>query len=232
VTASLLLTAALFVPQPTPHPVRWGSWVAPPGRAALEKALQDRPRRMEAHDALVDHDEKGREHRITTCDQYEKAKKGGWSAENNAQIATESFFIAGCDIPQMLLKAKPSATSYLDDFHLDASALDVLPAGIAGLADDSDALQAAEKKGASLKQYAPDLKVQVKETHDDRLVVQGEEARYDLEVAGFGDFNGDGIEDVLIFQASYAVGGSMHIYEPVILTRTKPGAPLRTVGAR
>src|SRR5437868_5443192 len=112
-TSTLLLLAALLVPQAGPHPVRWQPWVAPPGRAALEKAMKERPRRMEPDDALVDHDEKGGEHRITTCDQYAKAIKAGWSAENNAQIATQSFFIAGCDIPSMLLKARPSATSYL-----------------------------------------------------------------------------------------------------------------------
>jgi hypothetical protein len=229
---SVVLLLAALVPQSVPHPVRWLPWVAPPGRVSLEKALKERPRRMEPDDALVDHDDKGRERRITTCDQYAKAIKAGWSAENNAQIATESFFIAGCNIPAMLLKAKPSTTSYLENFHLDAAALDVLPPSVAGLGDDSDGLQAAEKKGASLKQYAPDLKVVEKESHDDRLVLQDEESRYDLQIAGFGDFNADGIEDMLIFQASYALHGSMHIYEPAILTRVKPGGPLGFVAAK
>jgi hypothetical protein len=227
----VLLLAAL-VPQSVPHPVRWLAWVAPPGRASLEKALKERPRRMEPDDALIDHDDKGRELRITTCAQYAKAIKEGWSAENNAQIATQSFFIAGCNVPAMLLKAKPSATSYLQDFRLDAAALDVLPPAIASLGDDSDGLEAAEKKGASLRQYAPDLKVVEKETHDDRLVLQDEESRYDLQIAGFGDLNADGIEDVLIFQASYALHGSMHIYEPVVLTRIKPGGPLAFVAVK
>jgi hypothetical protein len=229
---AVLLLLAAFVPQPVPHPVRWLPWVAPPGRASLQKALKERPRRMQPDDGLVAHDDKGRERRITTCEQYAKAIKEGWSAENNAQIATESFFIAGCDIPAMLLKAKPSTTSYLQDFHLDTEALDLLPPSIASMGDNSDALEAAVKRGASLRQYAPNLKVQEKESRENRLVFQDEDGRYDLEIAGFGDFNGDGIEDMLIFLASYAVGGSMHMYEPAILTRVTQGGPLAFVAAR
>jgi hypothetical protein len=226
--AGVVLGAIVQAAQPAAsRPVRWMPWVGAPTRTALEAALKRPPSGLAADDALDNHDNRGDNHPVRTCEEYARAKKNHWTAENNAQIATESYFIKGCDLIRVLLAARPSRVSYVADLTLDASALDVLPPSIGGLNDEGDGMKSAIAKGWSLKQYDPALKVE--KSGNGRLVIADEMSRYDLEIAGYGDFNGDGVEDVLMFQASYAVGGSMHIYEPVILTRTAPGKILSTV---
>jgi len=227
---ALLLTAGVPAPpQPAPAslPVRWTATLGLPDRAALQAALAKPPLGLRADDALDNHDGKGVNHPIRTCDAYQRALKAGWSAENNAQIATEGFFIKGCALPQLILAAKPSRVSYVGTLTLGASALDVLPPSVEALNYDEDGMKAAETKGQSLRQFDSTLKVEKAEGL--RLVVANEDARYDLEIVGYGDFNNDGIEDLLLFQASYATQGTMHVYAPLILTRSTPSGVLHEI---
>ncbi len=229
-TAAFALLAGAGALAQAAHPVRWLPVIGPPDRAALEAALKKPPIGLAADDALDNHDKQGRNHPIRTCDAYAAAIKAGWSAENNAQMMTEGFFIRGCDLVRLVLAAKPSRASYVADWKLDASALAVLPPSIDDFNENSDALKKAEDQGRSLKQFNPALKVA--DADPGKFAVQDENSRYVLEIVGYGDFDGDGIEDVLLFQGSYAVGGSMHAYSPVILTRTKPAGVLSTVVAK
>ena len=225
VSIALSLQAA---PPPASLPPHWSASLGAADRAALQAALTKPPKGLAAGDALDDHDEKGRNHPIRTCAQYARALKAGWSAEDNAQIATESFFIRGCTLVEIMLKATPSRVSYVADLRLDASPLDVLPPSIADLVmGDEEGQKKAEEQGKSLRQFDPTLKVVKAEPG--QVAIENDDSRYELEIVGYGDFNGDGVEDVLLFQASYATQGTMHIYEPVVLTRTKPGAVLRLV---
>jgi hypothetical protein len=212
------------------YAVRWEARVAPPGRAGLEAQLKQPPRGMDPADELDDVDEKGENHPIRTCDEYEKAKKDGWAPANNAQGAIESWFIGTCDVVQLLLKAKPSRVSYVGDLKMDRTALDVLPPSIADMPDDSARLERAEKAGLSLRQYLPKLKILA--AAPGHLRISEVESMYDIEILGYGDFNGDGFEDVLLSQGSYATHGSMHVYDTVILTRTQPTGLLSVIAAK
>jgi hypothetical protein len=53
------------------------------------------------------------------------------------------------------------------------------------------------------------------------------EARIELEIKGFGDFNGDGIEDILLFKSDTVIEGTFYAYYPVILTRLAAGGPVK-----
>jgi hypothetical protein len=228
--AVTILAGAVGLTAQATHPVRWLPAIGPPDRAVLEAALKKPPIGLAPDDALDNHDKQGRNHPIRTCDAYAAALKAGWSAENNAQMMTEGFFIRGCDLVRLVLSAKPSRVSYLADLKLDASALAVLPPSIDDFNENSDAVTKAEKAGRSLKQFNPALKVA--DADPGKFAVQDETSRYVLEIVAYGDFDGDGVEDVLLFQGSYAVGGSMHAYSPVILTRTRPTGVLSTVVAK
>lgn len=233
-TVAALAFAAGSSPSPPPAqaslPVHWTATLGPPDRAALQAALGKPPLGLRADDALDNHDGKGVNHPIRSCDAYQRALKAGWSAENNAQMATEGFFIKGCDLPQLILAAKPSRVSYVGSLKLDAAALDVLPPSVEALNYDEDGMKAAEAKGQSVRQFDPALKVEKAEGL--HLVVANDDSRYDLEIVGYGDFNGDGIEDLLLFQASYATQGTMHVYAPLILTRTRPSGVLHEIDVK
>jgi hypothetical protein len=232
--ALLFATTVVDAQAPPPggqaFPVRWEAKVAPPGRAGLDAQMKQRPRGMEPDDALDNVDDKGENHPIRTCDDYEKAKKEGWAPANNAQGATESWFIGTCDVVKLLLKAKPSRVSYVGDLKMDRTALDLLPPSIADMPDDDARLERAAKAGLSLRQYLPKLKILAGDPG--HLRISEVESMYDIEIVGYGDFNGDGFEDVLLSRGSYATHGSMHVYDTVILTRTKPTGLLSIIAAK
>ena len=43
------------------------------------------------------------------------------------------------------------------------------------------------------------------------------------------DFNGDGLEDVLLYEATYAVGGSHRFFDLIILTRKSAGSKFEII---
>jgi hypothetical protein len=221
ITLLLILTAASGQLAQGPYPVRWTSAVGPASRQALEakvKAPVKKLRRSKIYLHLEGEPE------IRTCSDYARALKDGWSESiNNYEIAIESFFKEQCDVPWLLLAARPSRVSYVRGFKLDEHALDLIPPpsqwSSPGVED------VAEGKGLSWKQQDPELKVTGKKVNE--ITVESEGDRKILEIKGFGDFNGDGIEDVLLFEASYSIGGSGRYYTPVILTRLAPGGPIK-----
>ena len=53
------------------------------------------------------------------------------------------------------------------------------------------------------------------------------EARIQLEIKAFGDFNGDGVEDVLLIKSDKVIAGTFFAIYSVFLTRLTPGGRLK-----
>ncbi len=221
----ILATAHLQVPR-TEHPVRWTTAVGPSSRRSLEAGFE-RPVKKPREQRIFTRSNPSRE--ICTCPDYLRARRDGWSdSANNFERATESFFKDRCDVITLVLAAEPSRVSYVESFTLDGTALDVLPPSLSWAVsnDEVEEAEAAERRGLSWRQYKPGLKVL--ESSRDALGVDEDGARIDLETKAFGDFDGDGVEDVLLFVSYRAVEeGTMRYYTPVLLTRTTAGGPLR-----
>jgi len=144
-------------------------------------------------------------------------------------MTTESFFKDQCDVAWLTLAAKPSRVSYVRAFKLNEAALDLLPPSLSWVMsnDDEEAADQAAQKGLSWKKFKPGLKLVGKGPN--WITVDEDNAHITLEIKAFGDFNGDGIEDILLFKSNYALEGTMRYYCPMILTRVAPGGPLKAV---
>jgi hypothetical protein len=188
-----------------------------------------RPVKRPSGQNIYEHSERQRE--IRTCSDYARAKKDGWSdSANTYERSTESFFKDQCDVLLLVLKAKPSRASYVTDFKLDEDALDLLPLSLSSILsnDEERAADKTERRGLSWKKFKPGLKL-VKKGANWMAVEEPGEARISLEIKAFGDFNGDGIEDVLLFKSTSAINATFRYYEPVILTRTADGRLLKAL---
>jgi len=206
------------------YPVRWTRAVAPPSRSALEAKLRKPVKKPRGQDI---HQHFGRGAEIRTCVDYLRALKDGWSdSASTYEITTESFFKDQCDVAWLTLAAKPSRVSYVRGFKLNEAALDRLPPFLSPDAPDDEAAE-AERKGLSWKKFKPGLKVVGKGA--DWITVNEDNWHITLELKAFGDFNGDGVEDVLLFKSDYALEGTMRGYWPVILTRVTAGGPFKGV---
>ena len=63
--------------------------------------------------------------------------------------------------------------------------------------------------------------MKVKKVSSDELEIANKSERIIFQILASGDMNDDGIEDLILFVATYAVGGSYHAYDTVIVTRKK-----------
>lgn len=226
----LILFTALPAPQAR-YLVRWTSAVGPRSRQGLEAQLK-RPVKLPRGQTIHEHNVSQRA--IRTCADYARAKKDGWSDEANTyERSTESFFKDQCDVPQLVLAAKPSRVSYIKNFKLDEAALDLLPPSLSTtpVGELEQAADEAERQGLSWKRFNPGLKIRDKYA-DGMEVEEPDVATVSLEIKAFGDFNGDGIEDVLLFKSMHAIGGTARYYEPVILTRVTAGGPMKAFGIK
>ena len=131
-------------------------------------------------------------------------------------------------MPLLVLAAKPSSVSYVSNFKLDDSAIDLLPPTLSWLlsGEDEQAADDAEREGLSWKKFKPGLKIREKHTNG-MTFEEPDEATIDLEIKAFGDFNGDQIEDVLLFKSIHAINGTLRVYRAVILTRLAAGGALK-----
>src|ERR1700675_79814 len=120
----LVLAATLQAPE-AQHPVRWTRAVGPPSRQALQAKLK-RPVKLSQEDKIQEHT--GQHRQIRTCVDYARAQKNGWRNDANTyEMGVAASFKEECDLPQLILAAKPSRVSYVKNFKLNESALDLLP---------------------------------------------------------------------------------------------------------
>jgi hypothetical protein len=140
-----------------------------------------------------------------------------------------------CRALEDLAKAKPAQTSYLSDFHLEAAPLNMLPAALASVVsgDEESARKKAIAQGASWADYDPKAKVLTENKANENataleVATAGDFAQR-LEKIASGDFDGDGVEDWLITDESYARQGTYRASRMVLVTRKGPNEPLRVI---
>lgn len=222
----LILAAAAQQRAYAQHPVRWTRAVGPPSRQALQAKLKQ-PVKRPPSQKIYEHT--GRQREIRTCADYAHARKNGWSdSANTYERSTEAFFKDQCDVALLVLAAEPSRVSFVRNFKLDEAALDLLPPSLSWIlsGEEEQAADDAEHQGLSWKKFKPELKIRGKYLNG-MTVEESGAAIIDLEIKAFGDFNGDGIEDVLLFKSTHAIEGTFRYYQPVILTRIAAKVPLK-----
>ncbi len=167
---------------------------------------------------------------LLTCNDYLALGTDDVQADRPDQGVLDGV-IADCEALKMMLLARPSKLTFLDGFHLDAKALVLLPAAFyLDLSPDEEAdLKAAAIAGRTWKDFDPT--VHVAKTTDERVQLLVKGTGYDANLSEYarGDFDHDGVEDILIRRFAYPHGGSMTDYTVFLLTRDSQTAPLRTL---
>lgn len=167
----------------------------------------------------------GRRVRTENCGQYTAAVRRGAEAATTFDITMEGFFIRTCGALHALAAVKPARTSHLDGARLlDPQRLPVvlLPFVSPGEARDLYAASVAQR---SIGDLAPGRAV-LKEPAPHALIVDYDGMRRHYDAIARGDFDGDGIEDLLVSAATHALGGSFRSYDIFLMTRRDPGQRL------
>lgn len=159
-----------------------------------------------------DNDEKDKV-KIHTVKEWWDYRRKGYAPYSTYDITMAGWFTFEAGNLQFLKTAIPSKISYLSNFVFSKEAIKYLPASlISGYYDDDEIANAI-----SLSKLGNKLKVKV--IDDYNIEIEYEDMMHSIKLLAWGDFNHDGIEDILVHIAHYAVGGTMRDYQSAVLTR-------------
>jgi hypothetical protein len=159
----------------------------------------------------------------TTCRQYDELTSQGWYALTTYDMSMESFFRRECALIDALAKGMPARKSFVDDPRVGISDLDVVSALVLKGFVPTGAADATV--GTLVRAGA----VKVEEQSPRLLRLSGNGFTAEFEEMARGDFNGDGNQDIFVFSAIHAEGGTLRGYETRILSRSSATAPLTIV---
>ncbi len=198
--------------------------------AAVEaKHLLDRPlamgeNRIKDGVALTHPRDMNKHRQATTCRQYDDATAQGWYALTTYDMSMESFFSKTCALIDALAKAAPARRSFIKEPRVGIGDLDIVGASVLkGFVPTGEA-------DATIGTLVRAGSVVIEKREANVLQLSGNGFTAQLEEVARGDFNGDGTEDILVFSAVHAQGGTLRGYETKILSRTSPTEPLMIVG--
>jgi len=212
-----------------PPPISWSSELKLASLAAIDDALaqpiDDLP------DAIMDADNAVRP--IKTCVDMLAVSKAKFHLSQDNQLAWEGFVEEAlrCFALDTLKGARPAGKSFLGWFRFSRPGVARLPARFEPVFVDGDerGLARAERRCKSWGRYDRRLKLQV-EGGDHGWVGGGGWAGR-LSVYARGDFDGDGLEDLMLLRYAKIDGGSASDRSLFIVTQTARRACPRIVRA-
>ncbi|MCA1559294.1 MAG: hypothetical protein LC804_03130 [Acidobacteria bacterium] len=148
----------------------------------------------------------GEERVVRTCAEYQTAIRDGFYARNTFEMTIAVFFEHQCGLLSALERAQLSEVSFIADPRVGLADVRLLPfsffpdpaASADGTADDHAGITYEDKIRSG------DLVV--KAVGSNRLTVEGDGMGQHLVEALRADFDGDGIEEMLVFEYCYATG--------------------------
>jgi hypothetical protein len=163
-----------------------------------------------------------------TCREWASLVATGWGrADDNA------YPDVYCGTLLFLERSKASTSSFVHDLRFDRSALAVLPADLATAlsAEEEARVAKATREGRSLKAFDRKARVEAPLGPSELRIREGSgESLIVVQPEAWGDVDGDGVEDMLVYVVNGMLHGTYSGTRLVVLSRSRPGAVLREVG--
>ena len=216
------------------YPIWWAPSLGIEGLDDVEKRLEDtawfgggihiyKGERGKRNEAIAD-----------SCGSLERLLQEGYSAYVTHSIRVLRYRLAKCGAMRMLLKAQPAKKSFVRSFGFDADSLNYLPA-IVNPSPSCDFLCrqfVANERRISWNKFAVSKTLSVDPVSEHQLKVLTETESLTLELKARADFNGDGLEDLLLWVNAGATGGTWGTTEYYLLTRDTPDGVLWVLDAK
>lgn len=144
---------------------------------------------------------------IGTCEKFFSEKDASLYAAKESEAAAFMGLTAMCQAVNILKEAKPAVKTYIGSSLINELTPDKLPKEFAFLVSSSE--ESSARKDPSI-QFWGDINKDLVATivSEYQSTYLNAEAQQAIDILGRGDFDGDGIEDVLVAIKSAAVGGS------------------------
>ena len=224
-----------------PRPVRWTPFIKIKSLNDIEQAIDeyDDLATLKSHVNTDDPNaylltmvcnDGSPEVKVNTGREYLDYVSKGYHPKTNWDMLFQFRFLDNVVVLKKLQEAKPSTVSYISDFSLNEDCLDILPPTLALTLTDDTSLRAAEKKGISWKKYDPSIHITNREnTYEISVVSPEKDTSSDITHVGWGDFNNDSIEDVMLIIHHYVIGGTFRSHYFAIITKTGQDKPIKRI---
>lgn len=226
---------ATMIPAPL-RPVRWSASVAGPKRSDLDEALDKAlPDPWDMFDRKT-----GQRHEARTCRDLLRLDPTSdpMDVHDDGSLPTRLIsndwnvydgHLVRCRIVAAIQGAKPSRVNYLGTFALDDARLKEIPAVVIPTPSEWEErrLKESSARGTSWKGW--DRRIHVTKTFGSGVTVDSPDTHCFLSVDGRGDFNGDGIEDLVLSRSGGGQEGTWSSTAPFVLTRRSPHARIEII---
>jgi hypothetical protein len=160
------------------------------------------------------------------CIELERLVAAGFEGIGSNGFGLQRYNQALCRGLQAMRRARPAETSYLRDFVLDEKAIHLLPA-VADISPSCDyqcRQWVANERRIPLSRFEPVIGVTVKS--DEEMRVQTIDWGSIVTILGRGDFDSDGLDDLLVLINGGSMSGTWGGAELYLLSRDAPDAVL------
>jgi hypothetical protein len=157
--------------------------------------------------------------KVYTCREWKKSHAQNAYSATTFDMAMEGFLLRTCGLLFELQKARLPAKSFITKVSL--ANMDLLPADM--LNEETDNAESAPAN-VTVSKVVP--RADIEEASDNGITLTYGNFRQSFWEGARADFNGDGIEDILVFTGGRAVGGTLGYSDFFFLTRTRASGPL------
>lgn len=137
-----------------------------------------------------------------------------------------------CYIAKAISGAESANISYVANWVLDKSTVKQLPPQLSFIVSDDDqkSVSRSEARHESLGGLFPSAEISSKAVNDNNhVVIDDGVSVQEMALVAKGDFNGDGVEDLLVSSENHLPGGRYRQYGLYVVTRLKKGRSLTLV---
>jgi hypothetical protein len=195
-----------------------------------ERAAAEFSRTWDSRDQLRLSKPRGSLRQVSSCAQAVSVDANDVEVDSENNFHAAEWVITKCKVLRLLKKAKPARVSHVREVLRMANPAPLLPPEMAmTITDDDDTSQArAEAAGKTWTQIAK-VEISRGESYLDDMAVVGDDFGGVFNWLAVGDFDGDGVEDVVATRTVGPDGGTLSESKTFILTRTKPSGRLSIV---
>lgn len=159
---------------------------------------------------------------LSTCEEYLAISSAPISTVNEHEASAFMEIKAMCRAAQTISNAKPATRSFLSEFRFDEDLPDQLPKSLALFTSVAEGL--AQTKNDSLKYWSDVNKIHAVELAGaNKALYQHDAGTQQIELVAKGDFNSDGIEDLLISSRESVEGGTYNAIRIVGISKLSEG---------
>jgi hypothetical protein len=222
--ATLLMFAAVMYGSPNSavFEVQWASDLR---LARPSKAME---RLREPFDSPLPYKNANQRLEAGNCVDLIAYRKSGFTPNSDRDAGIAQSLIVDCLAVKALYRATVPRKSFLRAFHLDLQAFELLPPNLAPIISDEDRqkVQSAAAKGISWKQFDSSASASVQ---GESLAVLSDDTRTTVKIYGRGDFNADGIDDLMVRVDTAAMHGTYRTSRLLLLTKTRSDGILQMI---